>query len=280
VEESSKRSSENPASSIDGNDTQAVSVDEAALVIHDQLLRAPIITLRRAVQAISPVQEPEAWADAQFSLGWALRLRGRHMSDRERTRVYVEAITALEAALVVFSEPLRSRGARDPAYARHDPEKDGTHEKALDLIVACTRGLMSMDVDMLREAVRLLRENLGTVNRRNDFQGWLLTASNLACGLTLLSKTAAGVDDPSLLDEAVDLLREILWQPKIRELTEQYVFVHINLADAFYTLAERAMPVERLRCLESTLHSLAQALGAVCPEKYGALIELHGVAHT
>jgi hypothetical protein len=99
--------------------------------------------------------------------------------------------------------------------------------------------------------------------------------SNLARALTLVAKATADADDTHLLDEAVDLLRKILCQRSISEMTAEYVAVHVNLADAFHTLAERAAPAERLRYLECTLNTLTEALSVIVPPKYRAVVELH-----
>jgi hypothetical protein len=275
VEELPKRFTQSATSSRDGEDTQPLSGDEAALLIYDQLLKTPIAVLREAVEAISPSRDPEAWADAQFALGWALRLRGRQMSDHERAQAYLEAVAALEATLTVFGERVRDRRLKEAATARDDSAGDVMHEKAVDLVVASTRPLMPNDSDLLKQAVHLFRLSREEVKVRGDIQCWLLSTSNLACALTLLAKSPAGKDESGLLDEAVDLLRDILCQPNIREMTPEYVFAQINLADAFRTIAERATLAERVHWLESTLHSLAEALRALAPERYGALIELY-----
>jgi hypothetical protein len=314
-------------------DTEAMFVDGAEIFTDQKLLAASLAALRGALRGLSPVHEPERWAGVHLMLGWALRLRGRHVGEGERARLYLEAIEAFEAALAVYCQTTRmprresdapglsidehtvgrvssaamaaSEGSAEPDSQQHrvtsNPRGRGNdpdlrevctasnskvamspmpREDGVDLLLEATRSVVSADTHLLQQAAHVFRECCTRTDRRKDFRIWAANMSNLGCALTLLGRCAPGADGVTQLETAVDLFRDVLKEPILREMSAECAAVHINLADALQTLATRAMPTERLRYIESALDALSAALSIVAPAKYGGLSDLQHAALT
>jgi hypothetical protein len=148
----------------------------------------------------------------------------------------------------------------------------------VDAVLAATKRGAIDGIALLHTAARTLNEGRVSMDRRADLRGWAVELSNFGCTLTLLGRRIDDSDGVGHLEDAVDAFREVLNEPGVREMTQEYALVHINLADALHALGERAMPAERSQFLERTVDALATGLSLVAPEHLRWMVEIQPTA--
>lgn len=232
------------------------------------LSRASLSTIRHALKEISPAADPQRWAAVHLILGSALRLHGQRVCAHEQAEHYAEAIHAFEMAASV--------------YCQFPPSVDETLITAraancgdpVDVVLAATKSGTIEGISLLHTAAHSLNAGHVYLNRRSDLHGWAIELSNFGCALTLLGRRVDDADAVGHLEDAVDAFREVLNEPGVRELTQEYASVHVNLADALHALGERALPAERVQFLERAVDALATALSLVAPTHLRWMVEI------
>jgi hypothetical protein len=246
------------------------------------LLHASLEPTRDAIEAISPMREPQQWLALHLILGTALRLRAPRLPMRERADAYVDSLQAFEAAL---AECCERKSARELRHARV-----GTNQFSLQ-VSACTAGpdgvQMVMDatsvsiaegIEKLERAINVFTDNAESIDRRTDLRTWVIARSNLGCALTMLGQRTHDMGGVQRIERAIDVLRDAAAVCTGNALLDERASIHVNLSEAFQALAERGMPGERLRHMERSLDWMAQALGHFVPEEYRWLLELDRAA--
>lgn len=247
------------------------------------LLHASLEPTRNAIQATSPLRDPQQWVVLHLILGAALRLRAPKLHPHERADAYLESLHAFEAAL---SECCERNSARELRHARV-----GTNQFSLQ-VSACTAGpdgvQMVMDatsvsiaegIEKLERAICVFTDNAESINRRSDLSGWVIARSNLGCALTMLGQRTHDMGGVQRIERAIDILRDAAAACGSGSgLLDERASIHVNLSEAFQALADRAMPGERLRHIERSLDWMAQALGHLVPEDCRWLLELDRAA--
>jgi hypothetical protein len=246
------------------------------------LLHASLEPTRDAIQAVSPVRDPQQWFALHLILGTALRLRAPALPAQERAQAYVDALHAFEAAL---AECCDRSNARELRRARV-----GTNQFSLQ-VSACTAGpdgvQMVMDatsvsiaegIEKLERAISVFTENAESLDRRTELRAWVVARSNLGCALTMLGQRTHDMGGLLRIERAIDVLRDAAAACTGAGLADERASIHVNLSEAFQALAERGMPSERLRHMERSLDWIAQALGHFAPEEYRWLLELDRAA--
>jgi hypothetical protein len=244
------------------------------------LLHASLEPTRSAIQAISPVGDPQQWVALHLILGTALRLRAPNLALRERGDSYVGSLRAFEAALAECCDRQNARALR---HARV-----GTNQFSLQ-VTACASGpdgvQMVMDatsvsiaegIEKLERAIAVFTDNAEAIDRRRDLREWVIARSNLGCALTLLGQRTHDMGGVQRIERAIDVLRDAAAACMSDALLDERASIHVNLAEAFQALADRGMPGERLRHIERSLDWMAQALGHFAPEECRWLLELDG----
>ena len=232
------------------------------------LSRASLSTLRHALRDISPAADPQRWAAVHLILGSALRLHGQRVCAHEQAEHYAEAIHAFEMAASV--------------YCQSPPSVDETLMTAravnsgdpVDAVLAATRSGAIEGISLLHTAAHSLNAGRVSIDRRADVRSWAVELSNFGCALTLLGRRVDDADGVGHLEDAIDAFREVLNEPGVREMTQEYASVHVNLADALHALGERAMPAERVEFLERAVDALAAALSLVAPAHLRWMVEI------
>jgi hypothetical protein len=250
----------------------AVSVAGIPEILNQtHLWRASLSTLRHALKSISPAADPQRWATAHLILGSALRLHGQRVSGQEQAENYAEAIHAFEMAASVFCQfpPSVGETLLTARANRGDP---------VDAVLAATRSGVIDGIALLHTAAHRLNSGRVSIDRRADLRGWAVELSNFGCTLTLLGRRIDEADGVGHLEDAVDAFREVLNEPGVREMTQEYASVHVNLADALHALGERAMPAERAQFLERSVDALAMALSLVAPAHLRWMVEIQPTA--
>jgi hypothetical protein len=245
------------------------------------LLHASLEPTRDAIEAISPMRDPQQWFALHLILGTALRLRAPQLPLRERTHAYLASLRAFEAALAECAE---LNGPRELRHARV-----GTNQFSLQ-VSACTAGLdgvqMVMDatsvsiaegIEKLERAITVFTDNAEEIDRRTDLRAWVIARSNLGCALTMLGQRTHDMTGVQRVERAIDVLRDAAAACTGTALLAESASIHVNLSEAFQALAERAMPGERLRHVEQSLDWMAKALRHFVPEEYRWLLELDRV---
>lgn len=253
---------------------------EVQLPTVQHLLHASLEPTRDAIQAISPMRDPQRWFAFHLILGSALRLRAPRLDSRERADAYVESLHAFEAALAECCERRQTRELRHAHV--------GTNQFSLQ-VTACTAGpdgvQMVMDassvsiaegIEKLERAISVFTDNAESIDRRKELREWVVARSNLGCALTMLGQRTHGMGGVQRIERAVDVLRDAAVVCTGSALLDERASIHVNLSEAFETLADRAMPGERLRHMERALDWMAQALGHFAPEECRWLLELDG----
>jgi hypothetical protein len=246
------------------------------------LLHASLEPTKDAIQAVSPMRDPQQWIALHLILGTALRLRAPRLPSRERADAYSDSLNAFEAAL---AECCERKSAREFRHARI-----GTNQFSLQ-VSACTAGLdgvqMVMDatsvsiaegIEKLERAINVFTDNAESLDRRTDLRAWIVARSNLGCALTMLGQRTYGMGGVQRIERAVDVLRDAAGACTGTGLLDERASIHVNLSEAFQALGERAMPGERLRHMERSLDWMAQALGHFVPAEYRWMMELDGAA--
>jgi tetratricopeptide (TPR) repeat protein len=234
------------------------------------LSRACLSTLRDALRDISPTADPQRWAAVHLILGSALRLHGQRVGAPEQAEHYAEAIHAFEMAASVYCQfPPSVDEALLTARAAND---------SVDVVLAATKGGAIEGISLLHEAAHLLNAGRVCLDRRADLRNWAVELSNFGCALTLLGRRVDDADAVGHLEEAIDAFREVLNEPGVRELTQEYASVQVNLADALHALGERTMPAERAQFLERAVDALATALSLVAPAHLRWMVEIRPTA--
>ena len=246
------------------------------------LLHASLEPTRHAIEAISPMRDPQQWVALHLILGAALRLRAPSLPLRERTDALVSSLHAFEAAL---AECCERKGARELRHARV-----GTNQFSLQ-VTACAAGpdgvQMVMDatsvsiaegIEKLERAISVFTDSAESIDRRSELSAWVIARSNLGCALTMLGQRTHDMGGVQRIERAVDILRDAAAACTGSALLDERASIHVNLSEAFQALADRAMPGERLRYIERSLDWMAQALGHLVPEEYRWLLELDRAA--
>jgi hypothetical protein len=242
------------------------------------LLHASLEPTKVAIQAVSPVRDPQQWFALHLILGTALRLRAPALPMRERAEAYQGSLHAFEAAL---AECCERKGSRELRHSRV-----GTNQFSLQ-VSACTAGpdgvQMVMDatsvsiaegIEKLERAITVFTGNAEEIDRRTDLRAWVIARSNLGCAFTMLGQRTHDMGGVQRIERAIDVLRDAAAACIGTELLDERASIHVNLSEAFQALAERAMPGERLRHMEQSLDWMAQALGHLMPEEFRWLLEL------
>jgi len=236
------------------------------------LSRACLRTLRHALKDISPSADQQRWAAVHLILVSALRLHGRHVCAHEQPEHYAEAIHAFEMAASVYCQfPPSVDETLMTAHAANEGDP-------VDAVLAATTSGAIEGISLLHAAAHSLNAGRVHLDRRVDVRGWAVELSNFGCALTLLGRRVDDVDAVGHLEEAVDAFREVLNEPSVREMTQEYASVHVNLADALHALGERAMPVERVQFLARAVDALATALSLVAPPHLRWMVEIQPTA--
>ena len=246
------------------------------------LLHASLEPTKDAIQATSPMRDPQQWVALHLILGTALRLRAPRLPSRERAEAYGGSLHAFEAALAECCERKSVRELR--------PTGLGTSQFSLQ-VTACAAGpdgvQMVMDatsvsiaegIEKLERAIRVFTDNAESIDRRTDLRAWVVARSNLGCALTMLGQRTHDMGGVQRMERAIDVLRDAAAACTGTALLDERASIHVNLSEAFQGLADRAMPGERLRHMERSLDWMAQALGHWEPEEYRWLMELDGAA--
>jgi hypothetical protein len=228
------------------------------------LARACLSTLRHALTEISPAADPQRWAAVHLILGSALRLHGRRVRVHEQAEHYAEAIHAFEIAASVYCQFPPSVDEASMTLGG-DP---------VDAVLVATTSESIEGISLLHTAAHTLNAGRVSIDRCKDLHGWAVELSNFGCALTLLGRRVDDVDGVGHLEDAVDAFREVLNEPGVREMTQEFASVHVNLADALHALGERAMPAERAQCLEGAVDALATALSVVAPAHLRWMLEI------
>ena len=241
------------------------------------LSRVCLNSLRHALNGISPAADPQRYAAAHLILGSALRLRGQRVSGHEQVENYEEAIHAFEKAASVYCRFPPAEDEQKPLEAN---ASDGSvvQDDPVDLVVAATAGSVMEGISMLHTAARVLDARRIAIDRQTHLREWVIGLSNFGCTLTLLGRRLNDADAIAHLEEAVDVFRAVLQEQGLRELTHEYAFVNVNLADALQALGERAMPAERAQFLERAVDALATALCLVAPPNMRWILEIQPAA--
>ena len=242
------------------------------------LLHASLEPTRDAIQAVSPVRDPQQWFALHLILGTALRLRAPALPVRERAEAYQGSLQAFEAAL---AECCERKVTRELRHARF-----GTNQFSLQ-VSACTTGpdgvQMVMDatsvsmaegIEKLERAISVFTDNAESIDRRTDLRAWVIARSNLGCALTMLGQRTHDMGGVQRIERAIDVLRDAAAACTGTALLDERASIHVNLSEAFQALAERAMPGERLRHMERSLDWMSDALGHFMPEEFRWLLEL------
>lgn len=235
-----------------------------------RLSRACLNELRHALRDISPAVDPQRWAAAHLILGSALRLHAPRVCGHEQAENYSEAIYAFEKAASVYCQsPPSDNETLIDAPAPYDP---------VDTVLAAATSGVIEGISLLHTAAHTLSATRVIVDRRTDLRAWAMELSNFGCTLTLLGRRVDDADGVAHLETAVDAFREVLNEPGVRELTQEYASVHVNLADALQALGERAMPAERVLFLERAVDALAAALSVISPPDLRWMVEIQPTA--
>ena len=242
------------------------------------LLHASLEPTRDAIQAISPMRDPQQWVTLHLILGTALRLRAPRLPLHERTEVYVESLHAFEAAL---AECCERRRARELRHARV-----GTNQFSLR-VTACASGpdgvqmvvdaasvSISEGIEKLDRAISVFTDNAESLDRRTELREWVAARSNIGCALTMLGQRTHGMGGVRRIERAIDVLRDAAAACVGDPMLSERASIYVNLSEAFQGLAERAMPGERLRHIERSLEWMAHALEYFAPEECRWLLEL------
>ena len=246
------------------------------------LLHASLEPTRDAIHAASPIRDPQQWVALHLILGTALRLRAPRLPSRQCAEAYADSLHAFEAALAECCERKRARELR---HARI-----GTNQFSLQ-VSACTAGpdgvQMVMDatsvsiaegIEKLERAIAVFTDSAENLDRRTDPRAWVIARSNLGCALTMLGQRTYEMGGLQRVEQAIEVLRDAAAVCTRAELLDERASIHVNLAEAFQALAERAIPAERLRHTERSLDWMTQALGHFVPEESRWLLELDNAA--
>lgn len=236
------------------------------------LSRACLSTLRHALKDLSPVADPERWAAVHLMLGSVLRLHAQRVCGHEQVENYSEAICAFEKAASVYCQFPPS--LEEPAIAA----RKGRSGDPVDTVLAATNSGAIKRIALLHRAAHTLSSARVAIDRYTDLQRWAVELSNFGCALTLLGRRVDDPDGVGHLEDAVDAFREVLNEPGVREMTQEYASVHVNLADALHALGERAMPAERILFLKRAVDALATALSLVAPPHLRWMVEIQPTA--
>lgn len=248
-------------------------VDIPEILNQKHLSGACLNELRGALKGISPAADPQRWAAAHLILGSALRLHGQRVCGNEQTENYAEAIHAFEKAASVYCQFPPCDDDRNAAAHAVKATAD-----SVDIVLAATSSGVIEGISLLHTAARTLNAARVSIDRRADLRVWVIGLSNFGCALTLLGRCVDDADGIAHLEGAVDSFYEVLQEPGVREMTQEYASVHVNLADALQALGERAMPAERAQFLERAVEALATALSLVAPPGLRWMVEIQPAA--
>jgi hypothetical protein len=271
---------------IQRNEMQAVDVASFLRRVQmptvQHLSHASLEPTTALIRATSAARDPDQWFALHLILGTALRLRAARLPLREHTQACVDSLRAFEAALAQCCEPKTTRELRQARI--------GNKQFSLQ-VSACTAGpdgvQMVMDatsvsiaegIEKLERAIAVFTDSAESLDRRTDPRAWVIARSNLGCALTMLGQRTYEMGGLQRIEHAVDVLRDAAALCTRAGFLDERASIHVNLAEAFQALAERAIPAERLRHTERSLDWMAQALGHFAPEESRWLLELDNPA--